>query len=64
MNKNLTSFALITFLGLNSIGSNVEAKVKLHSIGDSTMQTYDENSEKRGWGQMLQQFFVGSWNML
>ncbi len=57
MNKNLTSLALITLLGLNSFGSNVEAKVKLHSIGDSTMQTYDESSEKRGWGQMLQQFF-------
>ena len=34
-----------------------DAKVKLHSIGDSTMQTYDESTEKRGWGQMLQQFF-------
>ncbi|MGN0236339.1 MAG: pectinesterase family protein [Paludibacteraceae bacterium] len=30
---------------------------KLHSIGDSTMQTYDESTDKRGWGQMLQQFF-------
>jgi len=34
-----------------------EAKIKLHSIGDSTMQTYDESTDKRGWGQMLQQFF-------
>lgn len=38
-----------------------EAKVKLHTIGDSTMQTYDESStDKRGWGQMLQQFFDAS----
>ena len=34
------------------------AQVKLHTIGDSTMQTYDESStDKRGWSQMLQQFF-------
>lgn len=38
-----------------------DAKVKLHTIGDSTMQTYDESStDKRGWGQMLQQFFDGN----
>lgn len=34
-----------------------EAKKKLHTIGDSTMQTYAETDTKRGWGQMLQQFF-------
>lgn len=35
-----------------------EAKIKVHTIGDSTMATYDENStDKRGWCQMLQQFF-------
>ena len=33
---------------------------KVHTIGDSTMATYDENtSVTRGWGQMLQQFFIG-----
>lgn len=38
--------------------SQSDAKVKLHTIGDSTMQTYDESStDKRGWAQMLQQFF-------
>ena len=33
------------------------AKKKVHTIGDSTMQTYAETDTKRGWGQMLQQFF-------
>ena len=34
--------------------------IKVHTIGDSTMQTYDENSTNtRGWGQYLQQFFKG-----
>lgn len=33
-------------------------QVKVHTIGDSTMQTYDENvGETRGWAQYLQQFF-------
>ena len=31
---------------------------KVHTIGDSTMATYDETSDKRGWGQMLNQFFT------
>ncbi len=38
-------------------GSPSWAKKKVHTIGDSTMQTYDETTDKRGWGQMLQQFF-------
>lgn len=32
-------------------------KKKVHTIGDSTMQTYADTDTKRGWGQMLQQFF-------
>ena len=37
----------------------VEAR-KVHTIGDSTMATYDENTTvTRGWGQMFQQFFKG-----
>ena len=48
------SFLLAVLLAGTSI--QVSAK-KLHSIGDSTMQTYDESTDKRGWGQMLQQFF-------
>ena len=35
------------------------AKRKVHTIGDSTMQTYDEStSVTRGWGQYFQQFFL------
>lgn len=38
---------------------NIEAR-KIHTIGDSTMATYDENTTvTRGWGQMFQQFFKG-----
>ncbi len=39
--------------------ANVDAagKKKVHTIGDSTMQTYADTDTKRGWGQMLQQFF-------
>ncbi len=34
--------------------------VTVHTIGDSTMQTYDESSTvTRGWAQYLQQFFDG-----
>lgn len=34
--------------------------VTVHTIGDSTMQTYDESSTiTRGWAQYLQQFFTG-----
>ena len=34
-------------------------KKKVHTIGDSTMSEYVANgsTNKRGWGQMLQQFF-------
>lgn len=35
------------------------AKKKVHTIGDSTMANYatDGSTDKRGWAQMLQQFF-------
>lgn len=33
--------------------------IKVHTIGDSTMSTYNENTTvTRGWGQMFQQFFT------
>ncbi len=36
----------------------VDAKIKVHTIGDSTMADYDESSsDKRGWCQYLQSFF-------
>ena len=43
---------------LLTAATSTTAQIKVHSIGDSTMQTYDESStDKRGWVQMLQQFF-------
>lgn len=34
-------------------------KVKVHTIGDSTMADYVENTTRtRGWGEMLQEFFT------
>lgn len=35
----------------------LDAAIKVHTIGDSTMATYDSSSPKSGWGQVLQQFF-------
>lgn len=38
---------------------SVKAQITVHTIGDSTMATYDENtSDIRGWGMMFQQFFT------
>ena len=47
-------FCLMTIL---SVDVNAAGKKKVHTIGDSTMQTYADTDTKRGWGQMLQQFF-------
>lgn len=45
-------FAFCSFISAN-------AQITLHTIGDSTMATYDENtSDIRGWGMMFQQFFT------
>lgn len=38
--------------------TTLSAKVKVHTIGDSTMADYDESTtDKRGWCQYLQSFF-------
>ncbi|TDD94601.1 GDSL-type esterase/lipase family protein [Flavobacterium cellulosilyticum] len=56
MKTLLTKLFTITFLFCSIIASN--AQITLHTIGDSTMATYDENtSDIRGWGMMFQQFF-------
>ncbi len=52
--KRLLALLLITSV---VISVSVSAK-KVHTIGDSTMATYDETSDKRGWGQMFNQFFT------
>lgn len=56
---------LLAFMMLSagSFSGNVygqeEAKVRVHTIGDSTMADYVENTTRtRGWGEMLQEFFT------
>ena len=51
-------FLFFLVMALLAAGSVDAAKRKVHTIGDSTMQTYDEaTSVTRGWGQYFQQFF-------
>ena len=48
----------LTLAALMLSALTATAAIKVHTIGDSTMANYDENStDKRGWCQMLQQFF-------
>lgn len=57
MNKFLS---LCLTMAMTLATSTTANAIKVHTIGDSTMQTYDENSTNtRGWGQYLQQFFKG-----
>lgn len=46
-------------LATSSICIDAAGKKKVHTIGDSTMANYatDGSTDKRGWSQMLQQFF-------
>lgn len=56
--KSLLSKLFIVVLVFCSIIS-AKAQITLHTIGDSTMATYDEStSDIRGWGMMFQQFFT------
>ncbi|MQP12401.1 hypothetical protein F7D20_10650 [Prevotella copri] len=55
MNKKLTC---LFFLVLSLCGILQVQAITVHTIGDSTMQTYDESSTvTRGWAQYFQQFF-------
>lgn len=58
MTKTFFKFLMLAAALLLTAATSTTAQIKVHSIGDSTMQTYDESStDKRGWAQMLQQFF-------
>ncbi|MBR5764996.1 MAG: carbohydrate esterase, partial [Bacteroidaceae bacterium] len=58
MTKTFVKSLMLTAALLITAMTGIKAQIKVHSIGDSTMQTYDESStDKRGWAQMLQQFF-------
>ena len=53
----MKSLLIGVFALCNIISAN--AQITLHTIGDSTMADYDENTtDKRGWGMMFQQFFT------
>ena len=52
-----SSMLLFTLVFSVILSTAIYAK-KVHTIGDSTMATYDESSDKRCWGQMLNQFFT------
>lgn len=56
-NKTLLISAFVAAVIAMVVVLPMQAK-KVHTIGDSTMATYDETSDKRGWGQMLNQFFT------
>lgn len=54
--KKLFSVFMAALLLL--VSTSVSAKVKVHTIGDSTMADYDENTtDKRGWCTYLGNFF-------
>ncbi len=59
MNKHFHTSLIVLLMSLFVCGTVAEAKKKLHTIGDSTMANYptDGSTDKRGWAQMLQQFF-------
>ncbi|MCM1162967.1 MAG: GDSL-type esterase/lipase family protein [Muribaculaceae bacterium] len=53
--KKITALLAAAAIALGASGAK-----KVHTIGDSTMQTYDEKATvTRGWGQYLQQFLEG-----
>lgn len=53
--KKLILCSLITIIGATFLPAQT---VKVHTIGDSTMADYVENTTRtRGWGEMLQEFF-------
>ena len=57
MNKHFSRLLLVVLSCMVMLPMRA---LTVHTIGDSTMQTYDESSTiTRGWAQYLQQFFQG-----
>lgn len=55
--KNIVKFITAGALAIGAMSA--EAEVTVHTIGDSTMATYDESATvTRGWGQYLGQYLV------
>lgn len=54
--KTFKTICLSAFM-LAGVGASAQ-QVRIHTIGDSTMADYAENTTRtRGWGEMLQEFF-------
>lgn len=49
---------LLALLAVTGVAAGKAQTLKIHTIGDSTMADYVENTTRtRGWGEMLQEFF-------
>lgn len=59
MNKTYLQHLMMLLMALLVAVPSIDAKKKLHTIGDSTMANYAEDNaqNQRGWCQVLQQFF-------
>lgn len=58
MKKNIVLALSLLLLCVSCAKEEKEPKLRVHSIGDSTMADYVENTTRtRGWGEMLQEFF-------
>ncbi|MBQ2607616.1 MAG: rhamnogalacturonan acetylesterase [Paludibacteraceae bacterium] len=58
--SNIVYFNQISFAASSGSGTDPQPakKIRVHTIGDSTMADYDESStDKRGWGMYLGSFF-------
>lgn len=59
MKHKLIHFCTVVACTLSAFTVNQALALKVHTIGDSTMATYEEGTtDKRGWGQMFGQFFT------
>ncbi len=59
MKHHFTYLCAVATCVLAAFSGNEAEAVKVHTIGDSTMATYaDGSGDKRGWGQMFNQFFT------
>ena len=53
---------MLMALGLLIATTNVQAAKKVHTLGDSTMAPYDENTTNtRGWGMYFGNFLTNGW---
>ena len=56
--RKATILSLVVIFSIQLSSVNLNAAIKVHTIGDSTMAEYDENTtDKRGWGMYLGSFF-------